>query len=168
MLCLIGSFTEQKNHLFMLDAMRYLPEEFHLILLGEEGVYDAIVNKINQMKLNNRVHLLGFRSDVASIIKTCDLVVIPSKWEGFGLVAVEAMACGKQVVCLDILGLSEIVGDGGIKVHKENPKEYAAAIIQAKLQLGDKNIVNCCMKQARKYDIERMKQKYFNIYNMML
>lgn len=53
--------------------------------------------------------MLEFRKDIPEITQTIDIAVIPSKWEGFGLVAIEAMACGKPIVATDIPGLAEVV-----------------------------------------------------------
>ena len=128
LLCMIGSFTEQKNHMYMLDVMKELPSNYKLILLGDGKLKDKIVEKINVDNLSERVVMLGFRNNIAPIVKASDLVVIPSKWEGFGLVAAEAMACGKQIVCNDVDGLSEVVGDVGVKVNINNKNEFKDAI----------------------------------------
>ena len=99
LLCMIGSFTKQKNHEFMIDVLEKLPERYKLILLGEGKLEKEVREYVHKKNIEERVMFMGFRKDVAEIIKTSDMVVIPSIWEGFGLIAVEAMACGKQVVC---------------------------------------------------------------------
>ena len=73
------------------------------------------MNKIQQKKLQKKVHLLGFRKDVARVLKTIDVLVIPSLWEGFGLIAVEAMASQTPVIVSDVPGLAEVVGEAGVK-----------------------------------------------------
>ena len=162
LLCMIGSFTEQKNHMYMLDVMKELPSNYKLILLGDGKLKDKIVEKINVDNLSERVVMLGFRNNIAPIVKASDLVVIPSKWEGFGLVAAEAMACGKQIVCNDVDGLSEVVGDVGVKVNINNKNEFKDAIIQT-IEYGYDQ--QKCIDQASRCDIKNMVKLYIDLYN---
>lgn len=167
LMCMIGSFTEQKNHLFILDVLKLLPNKFKLVLLGE-GPLEKLINiKINELNLKNRVQVMGFQKDVASIIKACDLVVIPSKWEGFGLIAVEAMACGKPVICNDVPGLSEVVGEAGLRIESGNVEMFKDGILQIASEINGKTSEVDRYKQANKFDIEKMKQNYCNIYNVL-
>lgn len=167
LMCMIGSFTEQKNHLFLLDVMKFLPSNFKLVLLGEGPLRKLIEMKIKELNLEKRVIMLGFRKDVASIIKTCDLVVIPSKWEGFGLIAVEAMACGKPVICNDVPGLSEVVGNAGLRIEPGNVEMFKKSILQVAFESNGKMSELNCYKQAAKFDIEKMKQNYIDVYDAL-
>lgn len=167
-LCMIGSFTDQKNHLFMLEVMKLLPNEFKLLLLGEGSLRDKIESKIIELNLEERVVMMGFQKDVASIIKACDLVVVPSKWEGFGLIAVEAMACGKPVICNDVPGLSEVVGKAGLKVELGNIEMFKEGILQIALKSKENKLdVNLLYEQAANFGIDKMKQNYCEIYNAL-
>lgn len=67
------------------------------------------------------------RDALPDLYRAADLVVVPSYSESFGLVAVEAQACGVPVVASRVGGLTTAVGDGGILVDGHNPKDYAAA-----------------------------------------
>ncbi len=166
LICMIGSFTKQKNHLFMIDVMKTLPDEFKLVLLGEGPLKNEIEKKVIEFGLEKRVIMMGFQKEVASIIKACDLVAIPSKWEGFGLIAVEAMACGKPVVCSDVSGLSEVVGDVGIKIELGNTDKFKEGILQIayKHKITSKSSL---YEQANKFGIEQMSKNYCDIYNSL-
>jgi glycosyltransferase involved in cell wall biosynthesis len=59
---------------------------------------------------------LGFRADVLELMALADVVVVPSRWEGFGLVALEAMAVGAPVIASAVDGLRDLVGDAGLLV----------------------------------------------------
>ena len=72
--------------------------------------------------------LHGWVSDVAPLLARADLVAIPSRWEGFGLVAVEAMAAGVPVLCSEVPGLVEVVGDAALRVPPEDVSALAAAL----------------------------------------
>lgn len=67
LLCVIGSLTEQKNYFFMLEVMESLPDNYHVLCLGEGPLKQKIISKIQQKGLQKRVHLLGFRKDAARI-----------------------------------------------------------------------------------------------------
>ena len=127
LLCLVGSFTEQKNHYLAIDVLSRLPQQYKLILVGEGILHDSIIKEIQAKKVESRVYLLGFRNDVASIIKACDIVLVPSKWEGFGLVAVEGMACEKPIVASNVPGLAEVVGNYGLLCN--DAQEFVSAIL---------------------------------------
>ncbi len=168
LLCMAGSFTEQKNHDGMLRVMALLPENYKLLLAGEGVLYPEITEQIRRMGLDRRVVCLGFRKDVAEIMHTADLVVIPSKWEGFGLIAAEAMACGKPVVASNVCGLAEVVGNAGITADCSRPAEFAQAI----LRLESKDLYGECRKnaeqRAERFSIARMRDAYMRVFESLL
>lgn len=163
-LCIIGSFTEQKGHSFMLDVMTRLPEKYHLVCLGEGPLLNQIQHKTELLHLEKRVHFLGFRRDVADVLNTVDISVIPSKWEGFGLVAVEAMACDTPIVATDVPGLSEVIGDVGVKIPYGKVDLFANAILHVNLNKDQTNE----KKRAKNYDIDFMVEKYIAVYTRCL
>lgn len=164
-LCMIGSFTEQKNHLFILDVMKHLPEYYHLICLGEGPLFNEVQNEITKANLGDRVHLLGFRRDTASILKASDISVVPSKWEGFGLVAVEAMTCGLPVVISDIPGLSDVVGDSGIKCKLNDSQSFVHGILSLEDSEKYTTYSELGLQKAKCYDIVFMKAEYCKVYH---
>ncbi len=74
------------------------------------------------------VHLHGWVPDVAPWLARAEMIAIPSRWEGFGLVAVEAMASGVPVVASRVDGLEEVVGSAGLLVPPEDPASLARAL----------------------------------------
>ena len=79
-----------------------------------------------------RIHWLGYRDDVPSLLKALHVAVVPSHWEGFGLSALEAMIAGLPVVAANASSLPEIVTDGitGLLVEPRNPGALAEAILR--------------------------------------
>lgn len=75
-----------------------------------------------------RVRILGSVPDLAAAYRGAACVLVPSRAEGFGLPALEAMACGAPVVALDDSGLAEVVGDGGVLVTDGDVAAMAAAV----------------------------------------
>ncbi|MCR4913789.1 glycosyltransferase [Ligilactobacillus salivarius] len=169
LLCVIGSLTEQKNYFFMLEVMESLPDNYHVLCLGEGPLKQKIISKIQQKGLQKRVHLLGFRKDAARILKTVDVLVIPSLWEGFGLIAVEALASQTPVVVSNVPGLAEVVGDAGIKCSVNNVDEFTRAI---KKVTNDneyaRQLAKLGKKQVNKYDVRKMTKDYLKLYKQLL
>lgn len=169
LLCMIGSFTIQKDQPTIIKAMKYVPENVHLILVGEGSLKKQNQDLVKSLSLENRVHFLGIRNDVSRILKTSDIVILSSNWEGFGLAAVEGMAAGKPVIASDVLGLGDIVKGSGITFKKGNSLELANAINNL---LNDPDIYNkvatACFEKSKQYDINTMVKKYIDIYRSVL
>lgn len=164
LICMIGSFTEQKNHSFMIKVMKELPSRYHLFFLGEGPLREEIEKLVKETNLSERVHFLGFRKDVPTIVKACDIVVIPSKWEGFGLVAVEAMAAGKPVVCSDVPGVREVVGEAGLVIEADNVEAFKTAILSLVKSDVYQYYAQKSLKQSYRFDLHKMVGKYLELY----
>ena len=80
-----------------------------------------------------RVLWLGYRRDVPSILRTVDILVVPSHWEGFGLIAAEGLAAGVPVIAAGASSLPEIIEDGvtGRLVPPHDPEALAKAMVEA-------------------------------------
>lgn len=83
-----------------------------LLLVGEGPDLPKIQTKINALGLQDRVHFLGKQDDVAQVISIADLMLLPSEKESFGLVALEAMACGVPTIGSVAGGIPELVVSG--------------------------------------------------------
>ena len=158
---MVGSFTPQKNHKMMFEAMDILHDEYKLILVGEGPLLEEMKDLAQKKNLSSRIMFLGFRKDVAEIIKTVDIVCVPSVWEGFGLVAVEAMAAGKPVVVSEVPGLAGVVGNCGILVRPDKPDSIAKGIERASI---DGNAPEKYTHKLDEYNILRTKDGYVNIF----
>jgi glycosyltransferase involved in cell wall biosynthesis len=80
------------------------------------------------------VRLLGHRDDIADLLGAADVIVMPSRWEGWPLAAVEALRAGRPFVATAVGGLPDLVADAAILVAPDDPGELAAAIVHV---LGD-------------------------------
>lgn len=167
LLLAIGSFTPQKNHEKLLEALSILPQYYKLILCGEGPLEDSIRLQVNNLKLNDRVIFLGFRRDVAKILHTVDILVVPSIWEGFGLVAAEGMACGKPIIASDVPGLSDVVGEAGIKINPNNAQSIANAV-SSLTKVEAERLISLGKERVQQYSIQRTVDRYINIYKMLI
>lgn len=99
----------------------------HLVLAGTGKLEGTIRAALGD---DPRVHFLGFRRDVASVVRAMDVVVVPSRSEAFGYAAAEAMAAGVPVVAARVGGLPEVVVDGetGLLIAPESRDAIADAV----------------------------------------
>jgi glycosyltransferase involved in cell wall biosynthesis len=128
----VGELTGRKNLALLLEAMarldRTAPEPW-LVVAGDGAERESLVRRASAPDLAGRVRFLGFRDDVPDLLGAADLLVHPSRVEGFGYAVAEAMAAGLPVVATDASSLPEIVTPGtGILFEPENAESLAAAI----------------------------------------
>jgi glycosyltransferase involved in cell wall biosynthesis len=136
-----------------------------LLLVGDGERKEALQQLITHNNLNDRVHFLGQRTDVFSIIKSAKFVVVSSHWEGFGLAAVEGMAAKKPVLASNVKGLKEVVEGAGVLFERGNEKQLASIIKD--LDSDDKyynNVVEACLERVNQFDISIMVEKHIQLY----
>ena len=167
LILMVAAMGGQKDHETVIRASKLLPDDYHIIFVGE-GERMSEVQSYAEGYGDSNIHFLGRRSDVASIMKTSDIFVLSSHWEGFGLVAVEAMAAGLPVIASNVTGLSEVVGDAGILFGSENETELATAIEKViKDTEYRQKLIKMGVQQSRKYSIQQTVEKYIRIYYQM-
>ena len=168
LLLMVGSFTPQKNHVKLLEALALLPLNYKLLLCGEGPLENEIKGKVRDLGLEDRVIFLGFRKNVARIMHTADILVIPSIWEGFGLIAAEGMACGIPIAASDVPGLSEVVGDAGVKFDPTDTISITNAILNTSEQKISRRITNIGFHRASLFKIENAVKKHISIYDSII
>lgn len=98
----VGNFSVQKNQMFLIELASELKKtlnNFHMTLVGGHSAYqDMVENKIIEMNLSNEVTILPQNSDIPMEMNNANLFVFPSKYEGLGIVLIEAQAAGLHCV----------------------------------------------------------------------
>jgi glycosyltransferase involved in cell wall biosynthesis len=121
-----GRFSVQKGFDTLLQAMSLLSGKEVFLKVGGYGTEEDNLKTMAQGL--EKIEFCGLVRDVPAFLATCDVVVIPSRWEPWGHVCQEAKAAGKPVIVADIDGLSEQVQDCGILVQPDDPQKLAEAI----------------------------------------
>ena len=126
----IARLSEQKGLTYLLDAMSLLTiKDIRLFIVGEGELREELENKVKELNLQDSVIFLGYRKDIVECINSFDFCVLPSVFEGFGLVAIEAFMNSKTIVATDIPGLNEVVTNkNGVLVPAKDPAALASAI----------------------------------------
>ena len=163
----VGNIRKPKGYEYLLRAARRVIDEFgsvYFLVAGEgHGVLLEELQALRrQLKLEEHVILAGFREDVATLLKACDLFVLPSVTEGLSIATIEAMGLGKPVVVTDSGGPSEIVESGrtGLLAAPRDAESLAQGILRllkepqlatqlgtkAKLEVSEKFSATNCVK----------------------
>lgn len=104
--CTVGRISFQKNPQFLLDIFYQLSQirnDVDLVWCGMGEEESDICSRITQYGIENRVHLLGGRSDIPEILGCSDIFLLPSRFEGLGIVLIEAQAANLQCVISDVI-----------------------------------------------------------------
>lgn len=165
---MVAAFRWEKDQPTLIKALKYLPEEFHLFLVGDGVRRHEFENLIQSHNLSTRVHLLGLRSDVPELLHEADYIVMSSHFEGLSLSSVEGMSVGRPFLASDVDGLREVVKDAGILFNHEDPKVLANEILKLH---KDKNlylsVAGKCLERAKQYDISKMIDSYSKVYKSL-
>jgi glycosyltransferase involved in cell wall biosynthesis len=147
-------------------------ENFKLVLVGRYGWrYEELLRQINNLDLEGMVHFTGYVSqeDLPLVYNLSSLFVYPTLYEGFGLPALEAMACGVPVITTDVSSLPEIVGVAGILVPVNNVEALYGAMIAV---LGDEDLrrkmINKGIQRAAKFTWEQTAKLTFQVYQQVM
>jgi glycosyltransferase involved in cell wall biosynthesis len=125
-----GRYHEQKGFGNLIRAMRLLPDGLATLKLAGLGPYEQHLKELSIDMPN--VTVGGPTSDVKGFLSSVDLVAVPSRWESFGQVALEARAAGRPLICSAIDGLIEQTGkDCGWLVREDDLDGLIAAISAA-------------------------------------
>lgn len=169
LVCMVAGFRIQKDQKTLIRAMRSLPIDYQLILVGEGALQSECQIYTHELGLEERVHFLGIRTDIPSVFKASSVSVISSHWEGFGLVAVEAMAAGLPVIASDVPGLAGVVEGAGVLFPQGNDEMLATEIRRAcEDPSWRSNLIAMGQKRAKRYDISAMVENYIKLYQELL
>lgn len=167
-----GRLTYEKGFDILLDAFAEVASKHptvDLILAGQGEEKKALQEQVHRLGLDGQAHFFGRASpkEVVQLLNGCQFVVVPSRWETFGIVLLEAMASGKPVIATRSGGPEEIIEDGinGLLVEKENTKALAEAITRllndAKLR---DNIIMNLKDFIQRFGISKMVSKYLEVF----
>ena len=170
----VGRLSDQKDPITMIEAFGIISKPFpnaHLALVGDGELKGKILEKIDKLKLNGKVHLTGNKNKPWSVYHSMDLFIMSSIYEGLGRSITEALSCGVPVVCTDVEGVPEIVRDNitGILVPPKDSNKLADGIIRT---LNDMETAKKMAEEGRRFvndnfDVNKMVNDIDGLYNTL-
>lgn len=175
-LLFVGNIIEQKGLNELVEAFASLKEEnpdYALYIIGsnkDQNYFQKLQQRITQLGITESVHFLGTKNqaEVACWMAAADVFILPSHIEGFGLVAVEAMACGTPVVGTNVGGLKYLLDHGnGVLVEVKDTvslKLGIESILKSK-EVKEKLVQNG-LEKAKENDQNIMTERVINLYQL--
>ena len=171
----LGTIEPRKNLPILIRAYRQLLNSgtsHKLVLVGKYGwMYEDVLDLVDELGLEDKVFFAGYvpQDDLPLVYNLASLFVYPTIYEGFGLPALEAMACGVPVITSQIASLPEIVGDAGILIPVNNVEALSEAMSRV---LGDSTLREKLIKDGQlrstKFSWDRTAQLTWQVYMQVM
>lgn len=171
LLLAVGRLEIAKDYPNLINAIALLKDErldFKLIIVGEGSQKQKLIELVSTLGVQDYVEFIGVRRDIPSLMSASDIFVLPSAWEGFGLVVAEAMACQRVIVATDCGGVKEVLGSTGFLVQPRQAPELAEALSKAlSLSPQDSDILGKAARQRVQsyYSLDAAVEKWLKLYS---
>lgn len=164
----VGSLTTQKGFDVALRAVATLSNEIEeYTIVGEGPERTRLEALVHELGLEDKVRLPGYCDDITPYLHTADLGLIPSRWEGFGLVAVEALSTGLPLVASDVPGLREVLA-GCNAALLASPSDVTQWEEQIRFGIDQLTVANHIAYSARahaeQFTTDAMVSRYADLY----
>lgn len=124
----VGNIIKRKNVNLLIEAKKHSTNDYQLVIVGDGPLLKNLKEKVQKENVSD-VYFTGSREDVERIIPSADVLVLPSFSESFGLVLIEALACGKPVIGSKVGGIQEIITPNvGLLINPNDDKTLVSAI----------------------------------------
>ena len=166
----VGELNNNKNHQIIIRALANLNDlNVHYVIAGVGEKKEYLSALAEELGVAERVHLIGFRNDIAELNHVSDVFCFPSLREGLGVAAIEAMACGLPLVSSNVHGINDYSSDN-ITGHKCDPMDITGFVSVLKRlcneplirhKMGQKN-----MELVKRYSIVEINALMKEIYEL--
>lgn len=169
----VGSLYPHKNHRLALQAFRLVRDKMPqatLAVAGDGPLREELEQTARRLGLGDAVSFLGTVGRIEEAMRGCDVFVLPSDYEGFGLVVAEAMACGLPAVATRSGGPENIIRDGtdGFLVPPGDAGQLAAGMLAACAPERYTALAARAVERARAFDLARTVSSYERLFQDLL
>lgn len=165
---MVAAFRPEKDHYTAINSLKYIPD-INLYFAGDGETRNDIKAYVTRIGLKDRIHFLGSIDDVGGLYKSSDCAILTSRYEGFGLSAVEAMASGTPIIASNLPGLSDVVSSAGILVPPADEKALAGAIERVITDHELKaSLIKSGLDRASGFSVESTAKQYIDLYSSIL
>jgi glycosyltransferase involved in cell wall biosynthesis len=171
----VGNLYSVKGHGYLLDALGSLTERFprlHVAIAGRGELEDRLRARARELRVDERFHLLGLRSDIGTLLAGADVFVMPSLSEGLPLALLEAMLAGRPIVATAVGDIPTALmgGQAGVLVPPGDAGALADALAGLLSDPGQARQLGAAAaaRAAEEYTIGRMLERYRALYTHAL
>lgn len=175
LLATVGRLTPEKGHAYLLEAVKLVKSKYPSVLLlviGDGILRNRLETVSIESGIKDNVRFVGLQDNPSDLVKDADLFVLPSLYEAFGLVLLEAMALRKAVIASKVNGIPEVVIDNetGILVPPAQSTMLAEAIINLaqNKELAEKMGIAGYKRVNELFSREKMVSNFDNLYQRLL
>lgn len=170
MLISVGELNVNKNHQIVIKALGEIKNpRIHYIVAGQGNRKQDLLNLAKEYKMEDRLHLLGFRNDIAKLYKESDIFIHPSFREGLSVAVMEAMACGLPCIVSNIRGNKDLIDkEGGFlfELTKLSTLRHAIEELVKNKNLREK-YGNYNEIKINSFSIDKIQKMMKDIYEML-
>lgn len=169
----VGRLSEQKDPMTSIKAFKFVKEKYKnakLLFVGSGELEDKVKEYAEINNLDKDIIITGWVDCVEKYIPAFDIAILPSKWEGFGLVIVEYMACDKPIVACNVGGIADIIKDkdNGYLIKCEDEIDLANKIgILIKNKKNSEKMIQKNKSYRKKFDIKNLIKKHIELINSL-
>jgi glycosyltransferase involved in cell wall biosynthesis len=167
----VGNLYPVKGHHNLIDAVALLKDAHptaHVAIAGRGALMEPLRIRAAEHGLEDRVHLLGLRSDVPAVLAASDIFALPSLSEGLPLSLLEAMFAGRPIVATEVgdIAVALAQGDAGVLIPPGSPSVLAAALdrLLRKPDEAEALGARAAARAAQEYGMGRMVDRYVAVY----
>ncbi|KAA6440700.1 glycosyltransferase [Dyadobacter flavalbus] len=169
LILMAASFRYPKDQGALIKACAILGKEYHVLLAGEGELKEKTKALAVECGVENQVHYLGFRTDISSLMKTVDLNVLSSSYEGMSGVTLESLAAGVPFLGSDVAGIREIVPDKSFLFVPGDEVDLANKIRPVFQEPGlSEKMATEAVIFVKSFSMENMVDKYILLYKKLL
>ncbi|MCM8829853.1 MAG: glycosyltransferase family 4 protein [Candidatus Omnitrophica bacterium] len=170
----VAAMRPTKNIPNLINACKVIHsirQDWSLNIIGEGWKMGEYKEMVHNFSLDEFIHFLGGKQkpEIAKMMQTSDFFVLPSNYETFGVVLIEALACGLPVVATRVGGVPEIINDtNGILVEPDNPEELAKAMLYMMDNSDRYDRQKISLDAKNKYSYDVIGEKLISIYEKII
>lgn len=169
-----GRFNHQKGFDLLIESFREFSnknDDWNLYIVGEGEEYTSIWEKIVEYGLENRIKIMPFTSDIQHYFLEASVLLLPSRWEGMPMIALESLEMGVPIVAYEITAMREIVDNykEGIIVDKFDTSKFADAMMKlSESYTLRKSLSEQCIIKSNKFEINNIALQWINIIKELM
>ncbi len=167
---MVAGFREAKDQDTVVKALSLLDRNEFEVWFAGIGVRQNIVKHLaDTLGVSDRVRFLGLRTDIPNVLRTADMIVMSSHWEGLSLSNIEGMSAHKPFIASKVNGLREVTEDYGILFEHGDAHGLAAEIEHLSMDSQYyQQVADACYERAEQFDIDKMIMAYERMYKRVV